>query len=50
MWFQIFKFYNEDPEVHLDLKSEHVLQPCVLHGVGHIGTRNLENKAIKYLS
>ena len=25
MWFRLFKSYYEDPEVHLDLKSKHVL-------------------------
>ena len=53
MWFQLFKSDYEDPEVHLDLKSKHVLKSYVstmLYGLGQIWTWDLENKCIKYLS
>ena len=53
MWFRLFKSYYEDLEVHLDLKSKHVLYSyasVMLYGLGHISIRNLENKAIKCLS
>ena len=44
MWFRLFKFYYEGPEVHLHLNSKHVLYSYVsiiLYDLSHIWTQYL---------